>query len=189
MPSTKNQFWRYRQDIRVGKCFITSLSIHPCAKIIPVQTFLTIAHHSPQDLEVKAVYLSLSARTFDKGELFLSYRQKNKKLKNYCLNNSSCQLPHSENKVSAFVCTRWKYCTGRALQRDLSSPNLTPNFFLLKCHRPLESESPITGSVLEHRVEGITAIQLRWKCVPKAHSLQFNKMCPSTYWEQSPFTE
>ena len=137
MPSTKNQFWRYRQDIRVGKCFITSLSIHLCAEIIPVQTFLIIAHHSPQDLEVKAVYLSLSARTFEKVNS--SSATDKKKLKNYCLNNSSCQLPHSENKVSAFVCTRWKYCTGRALQRDLSSPNLTSNFFLLKCHRPLES--------------------------------------------------
>ena len=151
--------------------------------------FLNNSTSQPSGLGGESSLPQLVCKNLRKGELFLSYRQKKKKLKNYCLNNSSCQLPHSENKVSAFVCTRWKYCTGRALQRDLSSPNLTPNFFLLKCHRPLESESPITGSVLEHRVEGITAIQLRWKCVPKAHSLQFNKMCPSTYWEQSPFTE
>ena len=106
-----------------------------------------------------------------------------------CLNNSSCQLPHSKNKVSAFFCTRWKYCMGTALQRDLSSPNLTPNFFPFKCYRPLESEFPITDSVLEHRVEGITALWLRWKCVPKIHPIQFNKMCPRTYWEQSTFVK
>lgn len=189
MPSTKNQFWRCRWGIRVGKCFITSLSIHPCGEIIPVQTFLLIAHHSPQDSEVKAVYLCVSARTFEKVNSSSATDKKKKKNWKTCLNNSSCQLPHSKNKVSAFFCTRWKYCMGTALQRDLSSPNLTPNFFPFKCHRPLESKFPITDSVLEHRVEGITALWLRWKCVPKVHPIQFNKMCPRTYWEQSTFVE
>ena len=164
------------------------MSIHPCGEIIPVQTFLIRAHHSPQDSEEKAVYLRVSARTFEKVNSSPA-TDKKKNAEKLLLNNPSCQLPHSENKVSALVCTRWKYCMGTALQRDLSSPNLTPNFFPFKCHRPLESEFPITDSVLEHRVEGITALWLRWKCVPKVHSIQFNKMCPSACWEQSTFVE
>ena len=148
--------------------------------------FLTNSTSQPSGLRGESSLPLRVCKNVWKGELFFSYRQKKKKNWKTCLNNSSCQLPHSKNKVSAFFCTRWKYCMGTALQRDLSSPNPTPNFFPFKCHRPLESEFPITDSVL---VEGITALWLRWKCVPKVHPIQFNKMCPRTYWEQSTFVE
>lgn len=189
MPSTKNQFWRYRWGIKSREMLYHITEYSSLWRNYSSSNFLNNSTSQPSGLRGESRLPLCVCKNLWKGELFFSYRQKKKNAEKLLLNNLSCQLPHSENKVSALVCTRWKYCMGTALQRDLSSPNLTPNFFPFKCHRPLESEFPITDSVLEHRVEGITALWLRWKCVPKVHSIQFNKMCPSTCWEQSTFIE